>query len=271
MTDGRGPSTRPGRLAGKRAVVVGAGQTPGVGIGVGRATAILFAREGADLMLVDRNEQSVGETRAMIEAEGGNARVHLADVQREADCRGLAAACESSLGGIDVLFDSVARQGVGRPDETSADLWDAVMDLNLKSMWLVVKHAIPVMRRQRSGSIVLVSSSGAMRGHAAMSYNISKAGVNRLVLALASAYAEFDIRANAIMPGLMDTPHAIDATLAERGMSRDQLIAERQAGVPMSYVGTAWDVAYAALYLASDEARYVSGQCLAVDGARSVS
>jgi NAD(P)-dependent dehydrogenase (short-subunit alcohol dehydrogenase family) len=264
-------TTASGRLAGKRAVVVGAGQTRGVSVGIGRATALLFAREGATVLLVDRDEQSVNETRSMIEAEGGSATVHLADVRREDACRALASAAEAELGAIDVLYDGVGRQGMGQPDKATADLWDAVMELNLKSMWLVAKHAVPLMRRQRSGSIVLVSSISAVRGSAATPYGVSKAGVNRLAIALASAYAEFDIRANAIMPGLMDTPMAIDATLQERGMSREQLIAERQATVPMSYVGTAWDVAYAALYLASDEARYVSGQCIAVDGGRTVS
>lgn len=258
-----------GRLAGKRVVVVGGGQTPGASVGIGRASALLFAREGATVLLVDRDRESVEETKSMIEQEGGKARVHLADVTREPECRDLASAAADRLGGVDVLFDGIGRHGLGRPADVEEELWDAVMELNLKSMWLVTKHFLPIMQRQRSGSIILIASISALKGGLATPYGIAKAGVVRLTTALAAAYAEFDVRANTILPGLVDTPMAIDGTLAGRGMSREQVIAERQKTVPMSFVGTAWDVASAALYFASDESRYVSGQALVVDGGRT--
>jgi NAD(P)-dependent dehydrogenase (short-subunit alcohol dehydrogenase family) len=265
---------RAGRLSGKRAVVIGAGQTPGVSTGIGRATALVFAREGATVLLIDRDEASAQETKSLIEAEGGSASVFLADVTDEKACAAIAAAALERLSGVDVLFDGIGILGLGRPHEVSEELWDRVFDVNLKAKWLVTKHIAPIMVKQRSGSIVYVSSiaarrDGALRG-ISTPYAVSKAGVDRLAVAVAAAYAEYDVRANTILPGLVDTPMAIDATLAS-GASRADVVAERLETVPMSFTADAFDVAYAALYFASDESRYVSGQCLAVDGARGAS
>lgn len=260
-----------GRLQGKSVVVIGGGQTPGVSTGIGRASALVFAREGADVFLVDRDEKSVIETRDEIVGEGGSATVHIADILDEESCGGIAATADKQMGGIDVLFNTVGRASSGKAGDMSSDDWDSVMDLNLKAAWMVTKHVLPIMQRQSSGSIIHISSifalrDGALRQGRSAGYAVSKAALDRLVIALASGYAQYDIRANSIQPGTIDTPMAVDQWLAARGMTRDEVVAERQAPIPMNYVATAFDIAYAALFLASDESRYVTGQRLAVDG-----
>jgi NAD(P)-dependent dehydrogenase (short-subunit alcohol dehydrogenase family) len=271
-----------GRLERKRVVLVGAGQTKGESIGFGRATALLFAREGARLMIVDIDRDSAEETARMVAQDGGSAVVHIADHTSEEDCRDMAAAALEELGGIDVLYDGVGIVGVGgrRPLlEVTAEVWDRVMDVNLKGMFLAARSILPLMVSQGlGGSIVLISSLGAVGGlrGAPSTYAISKAGVNRLVSFLAAEYAQYNIRCNGIMPGLIDTPMAIDGSLdvdgyTETGLTREEYVAQRDAAVPMAYKGSAIDVAYAALYFASDESRYVSGALLPIDGALYVS
>jgi NAD(P)-dependent dehydrogenase (short-subunit alcohol dehydrogenase family) len=259
------------RIAGKRAVVVGAGQTPGETIGNGRATALLFAREGAHVALVDRDPDSVAETKAMIEAEGGRAEVIVADISEEANCVELVTTARELLGGIDILHNNV---GIGGGDASPTRLdeavWDRIMRVNLKAMWLTCKHVVPIMRDQGSGSIVNISSTAAiMAANSLTAYKISKAGVNALTQTLASSNARHGIRANAIMPGLMDTPMAVDAMARATGRPRDEIAGARSSRVPTGAQGTAWDVAYAALFLASDEARFISGVILPVDGGQS--
>lgn len=256
-----------GRLEGKRVVLVGAGQSPGRSVGIGRSTALLFAREGAELLLVDRDRDSAEETRARIVEAGGQAVVHVADITDARDCADLADTARSELGGVDVVFNSVGIVGAGAVVEVEETVWDMVIETNLKSMWLVAAHLLPVMVEARGGSFIAVSSIAAERGGNAAAYAVSKAGVNRLVRAIAQQYARYEIRANAIMPGLIDTPMAIDAAAETMGISREELAAKRDAMVPMSYKGSPDDVAYAALFFASDESRYVSGACLPVDGA----
>ena len=256
-----------GRLEGKRVVVVGAGQSPGRTIGIGRATALLFAREGARLLLADRDPASAAETVAMMQPRPDEVSVFSADITRADDCAQLAETAQSRLGGIDVLFNSVGILGPGLVADVAEEMWDTVIETNLKSMWLVAKHVLPIMVDQRGGSFVAVSSIGAERGGTSAAYGVSKAGVSRLVKSIAATYGQFDIRANAILPGLIDTPMAIDAAVAGTTMSRDELSQQRHANVPMAYKGSATDVAYAALFFASDESRYVSGACLPVDGA----
>jgi NAD(P)-dependent dehydrogenase (short-subunit alcohol dehydrogenase family) len=268
------------RLAGKRAVLIGAGQSPGLTVGFGRATAQLFADEGARVMVVDIDRASAEASAAAIRAGGGDAVVHIADHTSDEQCRELAMAAVEQLGGIDVLYDGVGISGGGASlVDTTPDTWDQLMNVNLKGMFLAVRQVVPVMIGQGSGgSIVLVSSLGAVGGlrGVASAYGVSKAGLNRLVRGLAAGYAAHNIRANAIMPGMIDTPMAIDAALADQThpasrLTREQYVAQRDAAVPMAYKGTAMDVAYAALYFACDESRYVSGTALAVDGALSAS
>ena len=257
------------RLLGKTAVVVGSGQTPGETIGNGRATAILLARQGARLLLVDRDAASAEETRAMIEGAGGQASVYQADITVEEECAALAAASTAALGHIDILHNNVGI-GIGDAGATtlSEDGWQRIIDTNLKGMWLTCKHVIPIMRERQSGAIVNISSVAAIVGTPNMlAYKLSKAGVNALTQSLALANARYGVRVNAIMPGLMNTPMAVDAVAAVRGRPRDEIAAARDAQVPLRrQQGTAWDVAYAALFLASDEARFITGALLPVDG-----
>ncbi|HLG16808.1 MAG TPA: SDR family NAD(P)-dependent oxidoreductase [Blastocatellia bacterium] len=259
------------RLKDKVAIVVGAGQTPGDTIGNGRATAILFAREGARVVLVDCNLESALETQAMIEAEGGQAIAVRADVTQESDCQAFVRATVEAHGRIDVLHNNV---GIGAGDSGIDALteraWDRIMTVNLKGMFLSCKSALPVMREQHSGAIINVSSIAAICAVNIAAYKISKAGVNALTQQIAMDNARYGIRANAIMPGLMNTPMAIEGISEARGITKEQLIGERDARVPLGRkMGTAWDVAYAALFLASDEAKFITAVLLPVDGGQS--
>jgi NAD(P)-dependent dehydrogenase (short-subunit alcohol dehydrogenase family) len=261
------------RLAGKSAVVVGAGQTPGATLGNGRATALLFAREGARVLLVDRDEESVRETQRLVEADApGATAVLVANIVEEAACAEIVRRALADLDGrIDVLHNNVGiGAGDGGPTSLEADAWDRIVDTNLKAMWLTCKHVVPVMRERRAGAIVNISSVAAIAGVGNLTaYKISKAGVNALTQALAVTNARFGIRVNAIMPGLIDTPMAVDATARARGVAREVVADARARTVPLGHQGTAWDVAHAALYLASDEAAFVTGVALPVDGGQS--
>ena len=261
-----------GRLAGKTAVVVGAGQTPGETIGNGRATAILFAREGATVLCVDRRLESAAETVAMIEAEGGNASAYEADITGEAACQALAAEAKARLGRIDILHNNV---GVGGRDNSitnlEAEVFDRILTTNLKGMWLTIKHIVPLMREQGGGgAIVNISSMAAVASSNLIAYGMSKAGVNKLTRATAAGNTRYMIRCNCIMPGLMDTPMAVGGRAASQGRPTEEIRAGRDAQVPLGHkMGTGWDVAYAALFLASDEAKFITGAILPVDGGMS--
>lgn len=260
-----------GRLADKVAIVVGGGQTPGATIGNGRATAVLFAREGAKVLVVDRSLEAAQQTVKQIEGEGGSALAHEADATNEAACVALVARAVEAFGRIDVLHNNV---GIGGGDSGPAhldeDAWDKILQVNLKSVVLPCKHVLPVMRRQRSGAIVNVSSIAAVCATPIVAYKVSKAGINAYTQSLAVGNAKHGIRANVIMPGLMNTPMAIEGISSALGIAREDLIRQRDAQVPLrGKMGTAWDVAYAALFLASDEARFITGVALPVDGGQS--
>lgn len=261
-----------GRLAGKTAVVVGAGQTPGATMGNGRATALRFAQEGAHVLLVDRDDGSVKETQGLVADTGGRADVFVADVATPEGPPSLVENALSVLGRIDILHNNVGvGMGDSSPTRLTEDAWDRILDVNLKAMWRVCKHVVPVMREQKSGSIVCVSSIAAVAaaGHIT-AYKVSKAGVNALVHQLAITNAHHGIRVNGIMPGFIDTPMAVDAVAEALGMERDQLAEVRAQMVPLgNRQGTAWDVANAALFLASDEAAFITGALLPVDGGQS--
>jgi NAD(P)-dependent dehydrogenase (short-subunit alcohol dehydrogenase family) len=255
----------------KVAIVVGAGQTPGDTIGNGRATAVLFAREGARVLLVDHNIESAKETETMIAQEGGEARAFAADITSDADCRAFVDAATKHWGRLDILHNNV---GTGRGDAGPATItdeaWDQIFDINVKSVLRACRHAVPVMRRQKSGVILNVSSIAAVCSVGITAYKCSKAALNALTHSLAMGNAKYGIRANAIMPGLMNTPMAIESISEARGVAKDQLIAARDALVPLGgKMGTAWDVAHAALFLASDEAKFITGVILPVDGGQS--
>lgn len=259
------------RLDGKVAIVAGAGQTPGETIGNGRATALLFAREGARVLLVDRQLERAAETQALIEEEGGVAQAFAADVSWEADCVSLIDACKDAYGRIDILHNNVGiATGDAGPTHLKEENWQRILDVNLTSVFLTCKHALPVMREQGSGVIINISSIAAVCSVGMLAYKTSKAGVNALTHSMALGNARYGIRVNAIMPGLMNTPMAIEQVSELRGVDRDQLVTERDAEVPLgARQGTGWDIAYAALFLASDEAKFITGVVLPVDGGQS--
>jgi NAD(P)-dependent dehydrogenase (short-subunit alcohol dehydrogenase family) len=257
-----------GRLANRVAIVVGAGKTPGETIGNGQATAVLFARAGASVWLVDREAERAEESRAMIAAEGGAAAVHAADVTREDDCARMVAACLERFGRIDILHNNVGVGSLGGPVELPREQWQWTFDTNLTSMFLACKYVLPHLEQQGCGAVINISSLAAIR-HAPypmLAYHTSKAAVNSFTQAVALQYAPRGVRVNCIMPGLIDTPMAMRGLSAGLGISMEELRARRHASVPMGRMGSAWDVARAALFLASDEARYITGVCLAVDG-----
>lgn len=260
-----------GRLAGKVAVVIGAGQTAGDTIGNGRACALVFAREGAHVVAVDRDEDSVKETCAMIAKAGLEAVPLQADITRGEDRARIAEVAMERFGRIDVLVNNV---GVGAGDTNAQDLteeaWDRISDVNLKAMWLTCKQVVPHMRAAGSGSIVNVSSIASVCSAPLFAYKVSKSGVNALTHSLAMDNAPYGVRVNVILPGLIDTPMAIVGMSEALGMDPDELRVLRDQMVPLRQKqGTAWDVALAALFLASDEAGFITGAALPVDGGQS--
>jgi len=260
------------RLSGKNILLIGAGQTPGEGIGNGRATALLFAKAGASLTLVDYHEESLQETLKQVKAQGAEAIAVTADIKSRVDCENAVEACLKAFGSVDVLHNNVGvGTGDGRLLDTAEEAWDHIVDTNLKGAWLACRAVVPTMRAQRSGVITLISSVAAISNTPAVAYKTSKAGLNALVQSLALENAEYGIRANAVMPGMLDTPMAIESLAKARGISREELRRARLAAVPLKGVaGDAWDTAYASMFLASDEARYISGVVLPVDGGRSI-
>jgi NAD(P)-dependent dehydrogenase (short-subunit alcohol dehydrogenase family) len=252
--------TKP-RLAGKVALVTGAGSS-GPGVGTGKATAVLFAREGAHVLLVDRDVQHAEETLAIIHEEGGAASVFAGDITRASDCTSMIAAAVDRYGGLHILINNVGIGAAGNVvDVTEAD-WDRVLEVNLKGMMLTSKYAIPAMIRSGSGSIINISSIEAMRvGGIAeiIAYQAAKGGVISLTIGMAVHHGRDNIRVNCIAPGYHYTPMVAPILTDE---ARDL----RRRANPLGIEGTAWDVAWAAVFLASDEARWISGVVLPVDG-----
>ncbi len=229
---------------------------------------MLFAREGARVMLVDRAPGAAEETQAIIGGEGGEAFAFRADVTVAAECRAAAEACVARWGRVDILHNNV---GIAEGDRgltrLTEEAWQRIMDVNAKSVLLMCQAVMPYLAAQGSGAIINISSVAAVCSVNMLAYKTSKAGVNALTQALAMGAAPKGVRVNAIMPGLIDTPMAIEGWARARGMERERIIAERNARVPLKGgMGTAWDVAYAALFLASDEAKFVTGVVLPVDG-----
>lgn len=260
-----------GRLEGKTAVVTGAGQTPGETVGNGRAMAILFAREGARVVCVDRVGDRARETMEMILGEGGEAMALEADITKAADCAAFVGEAKGWSERLDILVNNVGIGGADGPAHVVEEpAFERTLAVNLKGTWLACKAAIPVMRAQGGGAIVNISSLAAIAGGIQVAYEVSKAAVNRLTTSIAQSNARHMIRCNAIMPGLMDTPMAIEGIAAARGISQAELRKDRDARVPLGgKMGSAWDTAYAALFLASDESKFITGVILPVDGGMS--
>lgn len=261
-----------GRLEGKMAVVVGAGQTPGDTVGNGRAMALLFAREGAHVLCVDRIEERAEETVALIVAEGGTASALKADVTRAADCKQIVNEAVARFGRLDILVNNVGIGGGDAPAHRIEEAaFDRILAVNLKGAWLATKAALAVMREQGGGAIVNISSLAARAGGIQLAYEVSKAALNRLTTSVAQSQARYGVRCNAVQPGLMDTPMAVSGIAGASGRSQEEVRAERNARVPLGgKMGTAWDTAYAALFLASDEAKFITGAILPVDGGMGV-
>jgi len=247
------------RLEDKVAIVTGAGSQTS-GIGNGRAAAILFAREGARVLIVDQNRSAAEETLEAIRKEGGEAEVFIGDVTRAEDCAAVVNRALAFWGKLDILDNNVGISGPGNVVEVQEDLWDHVMAVNVKSMMLMSKFAVPAMAAKKGGSIINISSISALRPRGLTPYSASKGAVIALTRAMAVDHAKDGIRVNCIAPGPVYTPMVFG-----KGMS-EELRDRRRKASPLGIEGTGWDVGYAALFLASDEGRYITGVVLPVDG-----
>lgn len=262
-------------MAGKVAVVTGAGSVGPTGskiLGNGKATAILLARQGASVFLLDINAEAMADTKSIIEAEGGTCPTHRCDMTNAGDVEEMVRTCVDHLGRIDILVNNVGGSAPGDPVSMTEEVWDRQIDLNLKTAFLGCKYVLPVMVGQGKGAIVNIASVAGMRndfrsGRSHVGYSASKAGVIQLSRSVAGTYARQGIRVNTVVPGLMHTP-LVEYRLARTvgGNDPQALIDARNAAVPMGHMGDAWDVAHAVLFLASDEARFVTATEIVVDG-----
>ena len=262
------------RLKDKVAIVVGAGQSPGEGIGNGRATALTFAREGAKVLCVDHHLDSVQETVGMIAEKQGTAAAFKADVTKNAEIKAMVDEAVKRWGRIDVLHNNVGVSLAGGDAELltiTEEAFDRCVAINLKSCILAAKHVIPIMRKQKSGVIINISSMAVITTYPYVAYKATKSAMVAFTEQLAYQNAEHGIRANVILPGLMNTPMAVDTRAREWHKTRAEVEADRDRQVPLRRkMGTGWDVANAALFLASDEANFITGVTLPVDGGSSV-
>lgn len=257
-----------GRLAGKVAIVTGAGQAPGETIGNGKAIAVLFARAGAKILCVDRDGARAAETAAAIVGEGGAAQACTADITQVDDVERIVQDCAAAFGTVDILVNNVGIGGHGDAPahKLTEAAFDLIVDVNLKGAWLMSRAVLPVMRDQKSGAIVNISSLASIAGATQLAYEMTKAAMNRMTQAVALNGAKHGIRCNAILPGLMDTPMAIEGIAAALDVSTDVVREKRSQAVPMGFMGNGWDTAHAALFLSGAEARFISGELLRVDG-----
>ena len=255
------------RLKNRVAIVTGAGSV-GPGWGNGRATAVRFAEEGAKVFAVDVNEKNLVETKAK-----GQVETHVCDVTDSKAVQAMVAACEKRFGRIDILVNNVGGSAPGGPVEMSEEAWDTQLEHNLKGLFLACKHVLPVMQRQKSGAIVNLSSTSGIRwgGSAHIAYATSKAGILQFSRALAAQYAARGIRVNTVVPGQLHTP-LVEARLAGQRAGGDvqKLLQERLQRIPLGFAGDGRDTANAVLFLASDEARFITGAEIVVDGGMTI-
>jgi NAD(P)-dependent dehydrogenase (short-subunit alcohol dehydrogenase family) len=260
-----------GRLQDKVAIIAGAG-TIAEGWSNGKATAVLMAREGAKVFAVDRNLDAANETRDIIVSKGGECTAYRCDVSIAAEVEAMVVACIAAYGHIDVLFNNVGIQVVGGPLEVSEADWDNLMAVNVKSMFLTCRAVIPHMLKRGGGSIINNSSAAGIRfTYANVAYSASKGAVKQLSQNIGVQYAAKGIRCNAVMPGYIATPRITDRLKRSNPQDYEEKIRERQMAVPTGTLGTAWDVAYGVLYLASDESKFVNATELVIDGGQTAS
>ena len=261
-----------GRLDGKVAIVVGAGCV-GPGWGNGRATAVIFAREGAKVFAVDHDVESMRETVDRVREAGGEIETHLCDATDSAAVAAMVGACVAAHGRVDVLVNNVGGSAAGGPEELTEEAWDRQLDYNLTTVFLACKHTLPVMVRQKSGAVVNTSSASGIRfsGSPQVGYAATKAGVIQFSRVVAVQYAKHGIRVNTVVPGQMHTP-MVEARLAKQraGGDVEALLKQRVARIPLGFMGDGRDTAHAALFLASDEARFITGTEIVVDGGMTV-
>jgi NAD(P)-dependent dehydrogenase (short-subunit alcohol dehydrogenase family) len=261
-----------GRLDGKVALITGAGSV-GIGWGNGRAAATIFAQEGAMVFGVDKDAGAMAETAQRIAETGGRFTPGTADVTDAASVAAMVQSCMNEFGRIDILVNNVGGSAAGGPVEMAEATWDSQMDFNLKSVFLTCKHVLPIMEAQGGGAIVNTASSSAIRwtGSAQVAYAASKAGVIQFSRVTAIQYAARGIRVNTVIPGQMNTPMVSVRLAGQRtGGDVEALLKQRQARIPLGFMGDGRDTAYAALFLASDEARFITGTEIIVDGGMTV-
>ncbi|WP_440967642.1 SDR family NAD(P)-dependent oxidoreductase [Massilia sp. GER05] len=262
------PSTAPGRLNNKVAIVTGAGCV-GPGWGNGRAVAVLFAQAGAKIFAVDKSMEAMEETVRRVREAGGTITAHTCDVTDSAAVEAMVAACLAEYGRVDILVNNVGGSAAGGPVALSEDKWDAQVAFNLKSVFLTCKHVLPVMEAQGCGAIVNTASTSGIRwtGSAQVAYAACKAGVIQLGKVVAVEYAKKGIRVNTVVPGQLHTP-MVEVRLAGQrsGGDVDRLLESRLARIPLGFMGDGRDTANAALFLASDEAQFITGTEIIVDG-----
>jgi NAD(P)-dependent dehydrogenase (short-subunit alcohol dehydrogenase family) len=261
-----------GRLDGKVAIVVGAGCV-GPGWGNGRATAVIFAREGAKVFAVDRDAESMHETVDRVREAGGEIKTHLCDATDSAAVAAMVDACVAAHGRIDILVNNVGGSAAGGPVDLTEEAWDRQLDYNLTTVFLACKHTLPIMVRQKGGAIVNTSSASGIRysGSPQVGYAATKAGVIQFSRVVAVQYAKHGIRVNTVIPGQMHTP-MVEVRLAKQraGGDVDALLKQRVARIPLGFMGDGRDTAHAALFLASDEARFITGTEIVVDGGMTI-
>ncbi|NKQ54452.1 SDR family oxidoreductase [Amycolatopsis sp. K13G38] len=254
---------RAGRVEGKTAIVTGAGSTPGPGIGTGKATAVVLAREGASVLLVDLHPERAEETRKMIEEEGGKAEVFAADVTKAADCEAMVGAAVDAFGGVDILVNNIGLAALGTVVDTSEQDWDRSFDINLRTAFLASKYAVPVMAAKGAGSIVNVSSISALRGDGTVAYSAAKGGLIAMTVDMAYSHGRQGIRVNAVAPGHITTPMVL--SVSAPGPRAEFMNTLRSEAGLLGTPGTGWDVGWAAAFLAGDEARWITGVTLPVE------
>jgi NAD(P)-dependent dehydrogenase (short-subunit alcohol dehydrogenase family) len=254
------------RLQGKVTLITGGGS------GIGKASCLLFAREGAKVFAVDANIEAANETRDIIRSEGGECIAHRCDVSVAAEVDTTVQACLSAYGRIDVLFNNVGLQIVGGPLEITEHDWDRLMTVNVKSMYLTCRAVIPVMLKQGGGSIINNASTAGIRfTYPNVGYAASKGAVRQLTQNIAIQYAARGIRCNSVLPGYIATPRITARLKRSNPDDYEEKIKERLNQVPVGRLGTAWDVAFGVLYLASDESSFVTAAELVIDGGQTAS